>query len=170
MITISDAGVNDVKIIQEITNIIWPITYGSILSKTQLDYMLGLFYSDEALIKQIEDKEQLFYLILDSESTIGFIGIEHNYKNETVTKIHKVYLLPETQGKGYGKIVFDLIEKLALENNSTALLLNVNRFNTALNFYKKIGFDVKEEVDIEIGNGYLMEDFVMGKSLQSFIN
>ncbi|RXM47192.1 N-acetyltransferase, partial [Flavobacterium sp. YO12] len=89
----------------------------------------------------------------------------HNYKNEAVTKIHKVYLLPETQGKGYGKIVFDLIEKLALENNSTALLLNVNRFNTALNFYKKVGFDVKEEVDIEIGNGYLMEDFVMKKPL-----
>ena len=165
MITISEADVNDVKIIQEITNITWPITYGSILSKTQLNYMLGLFYSDEALSKQIETKEQLFYLILDSEATIGFIGIEHNYKNEAVTKIHKVYLLPETQGKGYGKIVFDLIEELALKNNSTALLLNVNRFNTALNFYKKVGFDVKEEVDIEIGNGYLMEDFVMEKTI-----
>ena len=73
MITISEADVNDVKIIQEITNITWPITYGSILSKTQLDYMLGLFYSDEALSKQIENKEQLFYLILDTKATIRFI-------------------------------------------------------------------------------------------------
>jgi ribosomal protein S18 acetylase RimI-like enzyme len=165
MITISEAGLGDIKIIQEITNITWPITYGEILSQEQLDYMLGLFYSDEALAKQIENKEQLFYLILDSESTIGFIGIEHNYKNEAITKIHKIYLLPETQGKGYGKIVFDSIEKLALENNSSALSLNVNRFNTALNFYKKIGFEIKETVDIEIGNGYLMEDYVMGKRL-----
>ena len=165
MITISEAGLNDIKIIQEITNITWPITYGEILTKEQLDYMLGLFYSEEALSKQIENKEQLFYLISDSETTIGFIGIEHNYKNEAITKIHKIYLLPETQGKGYGKIVFESIEKLALENNSTALLLNVNRFNTALNFYKKLGFEIKETVDIEIGNGYLMEDYVMGKSL-----
>ncbi|MCD9576371.1 GNAT family N-acetyltransferase [Flavobacterium soyae] len=163
MITISEAGVSDIKTIQKITNITWPITYGEILSQTQLDYMLGLFYSEEALTKQIENKEQLFYLISDSESTIGFIGIEHNYKNEAITKIHKIYLLPETQGKGYGKIVFESIEKLALENNSTALLLNVNRFNTALNFYKKLGFEIKETVDIEIGNGYLMEDYVMGK-------
>ncbi|WP_406843235.1 GNAT family N-acetyltransferase [Flavobacterium soyae] len=163
MITISEAGVSDIKTIQKITNITWPITYGKILSQTQLDYMLGLFYSEEALTKQIENKEQLFYLISDSESTIGFIGIEHNYKNEAITKIHKIYLLPETQGKGYGKIVFESIEKLALENNSTALLLNVNRFNTALNFYKKLGFEIKETVDIEIGNGYLMEDYVMGK-------
>lgn len=165
MITISEAGLNDIKIIQEITNITWPITYGEILSKEQLDYMLSLFYSDEALAKQIENKEQLFYLISDSESTIGFIGIEHNYKNERATKIHKIYLLPETQGKGYGKKVFEFIEKLALKNNSNQLLLNVNRFNTAFNFYKKLGFEIKETVDIEIGNGYLMEDYVMGKEL-----
>ena len=165
MISISEAGLGDIKTIQEITNITWPITYGEILSQTQLDYMLGLFYSHEALAKQIENKEQLFYLILDSEAVIGFIGIEHQYKNEAITKIHKIYLLPETQGKGYGKKVFDFIEELALENNSKQLLLNVNRFNTALNFYKKIGFEIKETVDIEIGNGYLMEDYVMGKTL-----
>ena len=163
MITILDAGLNDIKTIQEITNITWPITYGEILSKEQLDYMLGLFYSEEALAKQIENKEQLFYLISDSESIIGFIGIEHNYKNEAITKIHKIYLLPETQGKGIGKKVFDEIQNMALENNSKTLLLNVNRFNTALGFYKKIGFEVAEEINIEIGNGYLMEDYVMKK-------
>lgn len=163
MITILDAGLNDIKTIQEITNITWPITYGEILSKEQLDYMLGLFYSEEALAKQIENKEQLFYLISDSESIIGFIGIEHNYKNEAITKIHKIYLLPETQGKGIGKKVFDEIQNMALENNSKGLLLNVNRFNTALGFYKKIGFEVAEEINIEIGNGYLMEDYVMEK-------
>lgn len=165
MITIIEAGLNDVKIIQEITNITWPITYGEILSKTQLDYMLGLFYSDEALAKQIENKEQLFYLISDSKSTIGFIGIEHNYKDEAITKIHKIYLLPETQGKGIGKKVIEEIQKLAFKNNSKALFLNVNRFNTALGFYKKIGFEIKEEVNIEIGNGYLMEDYVMEKQM-----
>lgn len=163
MITILDAGLNDIKTIQEITNITWPITYGEILSKEQLDYMLGLFYSEEALARQIENKEQLFYLISDSKSIIGFIGIEHDYKNEAITKIHKIYLLPETQGKGIGKKVFDEIQNMALENNSKGLLLNVNRFNSALGFYKKIGFEVAEEVNIEIGNGYLMEDYVMKK-------
>lgn len=165
MITITEAFVEDIAKIQEIANITWPITYGEILTAEQLDYMLDLIYSDEALTRQIQNKEQLFYLISDSESVIGFIGIEHNYKNEAITKIHKIYLLPETQGKGYGKIVFESIEKLALENNSNELLLNVNRFNTALNFYKKLGFEIKETVDIEIGNGYLMEDYVMGKNL-----
>lgn len=165
MITITEASIEDIAKIQEISHITWPITYGEILTAEQLDYMLDLIYSDEALSKQIQNKEQLFYLISDADSVIGFIGIEHNYKNEAVTKIHKIYLLPETQGKGYGKIVFEEIEKMASENDSTTLLLNVNRFNTALNFYKKLGFEIKETVDIEIGNGYLMEDYVMWKNL-----
>ncbi|PBJ16121.1 GNAT family N-acetyltransferase [Flavobacterium sp. ACN6] len=165
MIKITEASIEDIAKIQKIANITWPNTYGEILTAAQLDYMLDLIYSTEALSKQILNNEQLFYMVSDSESTIGFIGIEHNYKNEAITKIHKIYLLPETQGKGYGKIVFNSIEKLASENNSKELLLNVNRFNTALNFYKKLGFEIKETVDIEIGNGYLMEDYVMGKEI-----
>jgi len=165
MIKITEASIKDIAKIQEIANITWPITYGEILTAEQLDYMLDLIYSDEALTRQIQNKEQLFYLVSDPESVIGFIGIEHHYKNEAITKIHKIYLLPETQGKGYGKIVFNSIEELALENKSKELLLNVNRFNTALNFYKKLGFEIKETVDIEIGNGYLMEDYVMGKKI-----
>lgn len=165
MITISEAGVGDIKTIQDITHITWPVAYGEILSKVQLDYMLDLFYSDIALRKQIENKEQLFYLISDSQSIVGFIAIEHHYEEQAATKIHKIYLLPETQGKGYGRIVFESIEKLATENNSKEMLLNVNRFNTALNFYQKLGFKIKEEVNIEIGSGYLMEDYVMEKKM-----
>ncbi|WP_281234164.1 GNAT family N-acetyltransferase [Flavobacterium gelatinilyticum] len=165
MIKITIVSIEDIEKIQEIAHTTWPVTYGEILTAAQLNYMLEMIYSKEALLKQIENKEQLFYLISDTNSTIGFIGIEHNYKNEAVTKIHKIYLLPETQGKGYGKIVFEEIEKMASENHSKELLLNVNRFNTALNFYKKLGFEIKETVDIEIGNGYLMEDYVMGKEI-----
>jgi len=165
MITISEAKISDIKLIQNIVHITWPITYGEILSKEQLDYMLGLFYSDEALTDQYNKKEQLFYMIYEDDINLGFIGIEHNYNGEILTKIHKIYLLPETQGKGIGKKVIDEIGKLASDNNSTALILNVNRFNTALGFYKKIGFEVVDEVNIDIGKGYLMEDYVMEKGL-----
>ncbi|QSB25717.1 GNAT family N-acetyltransferase [Flavobacterium sp. CLA17] len=165
MITISEAGLKDIKVIQEIANITWPITYGEILSKEQLNYMLNMIYSDEALTAHFHNKEQLFYLIADKQTNLGFIGIEHQYKGESTTRIHKIYLLPETQGKGIGKKVIEEIEKLALENKSTALSLNVNRFNSALGFYQKIGFEVIEEVNIDIGNGYLMEDYAMQKQL-----
>lgn len=165
MITISEAVNSDIKTIQDIVYKTWPITYGEILSAEQLKYMLDLFYSEEALMDQFEKNEQLFYLITEEETVLGFIGIEHHYQKENKTKIHKIYLLPETQGKGIGKMTIGTIGKLALENNSTSLLLNVNRFNKALHFYEKVGFKSIDEVNIEIGNGYLMEDYVMEKRI-----
>ncbi|MFV8372320.1 GNAT family N-acetyltransferase [Flavobacterium sp. LB2P74] len=165
MISLKQASIADLNTIQEIANITWPITYGEILSKEQLNYMMDLIYSDESLIKQIQKKEQLFYIVNEETSILAFIAIEHNYKNEAVTRIHKIYILPEAQGKGIGKILIDAVQKLATENKSTSLSLNVNRFNKALAFYQKLGFEIIAEENIEIGNGYLMEDYKMEKKL-----
>lgn len=165
MITIKVATTADIKTIQEIAQTTWPITYGAILSKEQLDYMMDLIYSEEALIKQIQMQEQLFYLVYDTSLVIAFMAIEHEYKNEAVTRIHKIYLLPETQGKGIGRTIIDEIVKLAYQNNSKLLSLNVNRFNPALSFYEKIGFEIIAEENIDIGNGYLMEDYRMEKKI-----
>ena len=165
MISLKQASIADLNTIQEIVNKTWPITYGEILSKEQLDYMMDLIYSDESLIKQIQKKEQLFYIVNEETSVIAFIAIEHNYKNEAVTRIHKIYILPEAQGKGTGKILIDSIQKLAKENKSTSLSLNVNRLNKAVAFYQKLGFEIIVEENIEIGNGYLMEDYKMEKKL-----
>jgi ribosomal protein S18 acetylase RimI-like enzyme len=163
MLILSEATIKDFKTIQDVANKTWPATYGEILSKEQLDYMMDLIYSEESLIKQIQKQEQLFYIAYDETSVLAFIAIEHNYKNEAVTRIHKIYILPEAQGKGIGKSLIDAVQKFANENNSTSLSLNVNRFNKALAFYQKLGFEIIAEENIEIGNGYLMEDYVMEK-------
>lgn len=165
MITITQAVPKDILKIQKIAYLTWPATYGKILSKEQLDYMLDMIYSEEALRIEFEKNEQLFYLISKDYTTLGFTAVEHHYKGAAVTRIHKIYLLPETQGKGIGKKVIEKIRKLAMQNQSTSLSLNVNRNNSALDFYKKLGFEITEEVNIAIGNGYLMEDYVMEKRL-----
>lgn len=165
MITIKEASTADIKTIQEIANRTWPITYGAILSKEQLSYMMDLIYSDDSLLKQIQKKEQLFYIVYDASSVVAFMAIEHHYKNKAVTRIHKIYILPESQGKGIGRLLIDEIQKLAQKNNSVLLSLNVNRFNKALSFYQKTGFEIVAEENIAIGNGYLMEDYKMEKKV-----
>ena len=79
--------------------------------------------------------------------------------------MHKIYLLPHAQGKGAGKLLIDTVEKLATENHSDVISLNVNKFNKALSFYQKIGFKVVAEEVIELDFGYLMEDYKMEKKL-----
>lgn len=163
-LSIAKATVNDIPSIQSIAQETWPITYGAILSATQLEFMMDMMYSDTSLTQQIQGK-QLFYMVTSANKTIAFFAIEHHYQNEAVTRIHKIYLLPETQGKGIGKQLIDCIATLASEHDSKKLSLNVNRYNKALHFYQKIGFAIIKEEDIEIGNGYLMEDYRMEKTI-----
>jgi ribosomal protein S18 acetylase RimI-like enzyme len=160
MITISQATSKDIPIIQEIAHKTWPIAYGSILSKAQLDYMLDLMYSDESLLEQFKTKP-LFFLAYEDDVCLGFTSCENNYQNNKVTRLHKIYILPEAQGKGVGKALIEKVIAIAKENQSEVISLNVNKFNKAVSFYKKLGFVVASEEDLDIGNGYLMEDYKM---------
>jgi ribosomal protein S18 acetylase RimI-like enzyme len=155
---IRKATQSDIPVIQKIAEITWQATYTSILSKEQLKYMLHLIYATEALEKQMRDGHH-FYVLTEQTETIGFIDVEKI--NDTKTKLHKIYLLPDQQGKNYGKLLINYAIEKAKENNSTALQLNVNRHNKAKNFYDKLGFRVKYEDDIDIGNGYFMNDYIM---------
>lgn len=160
MIRILQATITDIPLIQEIAHATWPITYGSILSDEQLEYMLDLMYSDESLLQQLKTKP-LFFLGYENDICLGFISCENNYQNKKVTRLHKIYILPEAQGKGVGNALIEKVVGLAKENQSETISLNVNKFNKAVSFYKKMGFEVVEEEDLDIGNGFLMEDYKM---------
>ena len=161
MISIIPATTNDYKTIQNIALQTWPIAYGEILSNEQLKYMIDKFYNEAALSELIEVKNHVFYLAQDqNEKYLGFLSYEINCEPNK-TKIHKIYVLPETQGTGVGRQFFELVKLKAEENQQKAIFLNVNKYNKAQHFYTKLGFTkIKDEV-IDIGNGYVMDDYVM---------
>lgn len=161
---IIQASKSQLSIVRDLAYKIWPTAYREILSQEQLNYMLDKFYSLESLIEQMEQRKHVFLLAEEDDKYIGFASYELNIENHK-TKIHKIYVLPETQGKGYGVQLINEIEKRAKYLQNDILFLNVNRFNKAQQFYKKIGFEIAYEEDIEIGKGYLMEDFVMEKKI-----
>ncbi|MDI6047080.1 GNAT family N-acetyltransferase [Flavobacterium yafengii] len=165
MLLLAEAAIEDFKTIREIAYKSWPSTYGSILSKEQIDYMLDLFYSEETLLENLNQKGHRFLLVNEGEVCLGFVSYEHNYLNQNCTRLHKIYLLPEAQGKGAGKLLIDAVENLAKENQSTTISLNVNKFNKAISFYKKTGFEVVSEEEILLEHGYKMEDYKMEKKL-----
>lgn len=151
----------DILIIQELVRKVWPFTYKDILSQQQIDYMLEMMYSTSALTKQMQDDHRFFGLY-SHETPVGFVSIS---TNNTQTILHKIYLDQSFQGKGFGKKLIDFVERKAIEERTNLIILNVNRYNPAVNFYKKCGFIIAEEVDNPIGNGYYMNDYVMHKAL-----
>lgn len=154
----------DVFRIKKIAELTWPDTFKEILSEEQIRYMLNWMYSLEVLAIQIENGHQ-FYILTDNGIDLGFIGTELNFPSIGNTKIHKIYVLPESQGKGVGLKLIEQVEMVSKANNIISLTLNVNRFNKAIDFYLKNGFKIIKEENIEIGNGFLMEDYVMEKIL-----
>lgn len=158
----NDASFTSIRIIAEE---VWPITYGEILSKEQLDYMMEMMYSVTSLQKQANEKGHHFILALNDTIPVGFASYEFNYNEIAGTKIHKIYVLSDQQGKGIGKILIDYIANEARQNNQETLLLNVNKNNVAIHFYKKIGFLITAEEVIDIGKGYVMDDYVMQLSI-----
>jgi GNAT superfamily N-acetyltransferase len=156
------ASEKDIPLIQELTNIIWPQTYEEILSQDQIDYMLGMMYSTESLADQMK-KGIDFILTKDDETYDAFAAYEQ--MNPTVYKLHKIYALPNQQGKGIGKFIINYIIDEIKPKGATALQLDVNRQNKARGFYEKLGFKVIAEKDTDIGNGYLMTDYVMEMNL-----
>lgn len=144
---------------------VWPKTYGNILTTAQLEYMLEMMYSVAALQEQSALKQHHFVLINVHDVPVGFASYEHNVKNSGKTKIHKIYILSSQQGKGTGKTLIDFIEEKALDSGDMALFLNVNKYNSAVLFYQKTGFEIAKEEVIDIGNGFVMDDYVMEKQL-----
>ncbi len=165
MLRLSEATPKDFHIIQSIAYATWPVTYGNILTSQQLEYMLGLFYSQEMLEKNFNENGHRFLLVHEGSEIVGFASYEHHYLQTKTTRLHKLYVLPEVQGKQAGTILLSEVEQLARAANSNTVSLNVNKFNKAYSFYLKKGFVVVGEIDLPIGDGYLMEDYVMEKVL-----
>ncbi len=155
----------DYPTIEHIARQTWPDTFGSILSVEQLNYMLNWMYSQQAIAEQIEQKGHVFLMASDDAGQdVGYVSYEVNYE-PTITKIHKLYLLPQTQGQGIGRLLIDEVARRTVVAGNTALSLNVNRQNRAVQFYERMGFSVVTHEDIDIGNGFLMQDYIMQKPL-----
>lgn len=165
MFTIVPNTDSQFTVVRDIAFEVWPKTYGVILTEAQLTYMLEMMYSVAALQEQANQKKHHFILVQDHGANVGFASYEHNVNHSGKTKIHKIYILSSQQGKGTGKALVDYIEQKAIAFGDKALFLNVNKYNSAIQFYQKTGFGIVKEEVIDIGNGFVMDDYVMEKQL-----
>ena len=152
----------DARLIRELAFATWPHTYDGILSKDQLDYMLEQLYNEKTLEDQIRNNVE-FILAYDGVHPVGFASISK--EEPGVFKLHKIYVLPSQQGKGTGRFMMEKLEERIRKAGARTFRLNVNRNNQARSFYEKLGFQVTGQEDIDIGNGYYMNDFIMEKNM-----
>jgi len=157
MLIIRQASLAEAEIIHHLAHQIYFPTYRDILSAEQMAFMLEKSYTVDALQESMQT-DQDFFLAFDEEIPVGFMSLKD--KDEDILRIEKLYLLPQTQGKGLGKELISYAITKAKSKNKKRVQLNVNRGNKAYYFYLKMGFTVVDEVDIPYF-GYVLDDYVM---------
>lgn len=161
-LSIHKASPADIPVIRDLALQIWPATYQAILTPGQVDYMLNLFYSEDSLREQMGHTR--FIIVKENDIPVGFAS--YGSIEPGVYKLNKIYVLLSQQGKGTGRYIIGQVVNDIRLLGASRLQLNVNRFNRARDFYKKLGFAVIGEEDIDIGNGYYMNDYVMEMNLE----
>lgn len=153
---------NDILLIQDLAKRSWENAYAEILSVEQMEFMLNTMYSEEEILNQLQHPHYQYYLIEDenNHSFEGFIAYENHYE-ESTTKLHKIYLVPESKGKGFGKKALQFLISQALEKGDRRIILNVNKYNSAKKFYQSQGYQVYDEGVFDIGSGFFMDDYLM---------
>lgn len=152
--------IKDEKDLTELSQLsakIWNAYYPDIIGQKQVDYMLNKFHSTESLKSQIENDNHIFKAAYTNDIMVGYISFSR--KGTGDLHLHKLYVNPEIHSKGIGRALFN--HAFGNEKNGT-IRLTVNRHNVkAINFYFKLGFTIEKIIDVDIGEGYVMNDFVM---------
>lgn len=156
----------DFPVVAALAKTIWHAHYASIISVAQIDYMLAGRFTPENLHRYLRADDRWMCLLRLSGTPAGYCSWVRTETTDEM-KLEQLYLLEEHRGKGLGGLMLRHIENHARQQDCRQLSLQVNKQNMeAVAFYRKAGFTVREEIVQDIGNGFVMDDFVMGKSLQ----
>lgn len=149
----------DMEIVRNLAHEIWPVAYKNILKPHEIQNMLEKIYSVNNLQQEMESGH-VFWVVKERGMNIGFASA---YIEDLNLWLKKLYILPEMQGKGYGK--FFISEIVKHFNNAKTILLYVNSSNTpAQKFYEKLGFKITGSTPVKMGD-YDFLDFIVKKSL-----
>jgi ribosomal protein S18 acetylase RimI-like enzyme len=164
----------DFETLARLAEAIWRTHYIRIIGSAQIDYMLAERYTPEKLRLYLNADDRWLMLLRtdgpDGNLAVGYCSYaltgDPGEMKPGVMKLEQLYLLPELHGKGLGRLMLCHVEEQARARGRSTLVLQTNKRNTnAIAFYRKAGFTVCEEAVFDIGNGFVMDDYVMEKML-----
>ena len=136
--------------------------YIPLIGEKQARYMADLFLSQDAILKLIDDGA-VFRLVKDEGEIIGFCEYK---KEEGRLFLSKLYARKDRRHKGIGRFMFEDVKAYARRNGLQKIYLTVNKGNTpSYEIYLHLGFKVIDSVVNDIGQGYVMDDYIMEYTL-----
>lgn len=159
---------------------IWREYWPALIGKGQTEYMIEQFQSLPAMQKGIADQGYRYWFIADDEMDDGsddggshapwgpIVGYTGGYVEPETNRffISKIYLLQSARGRGYCSKTIAFYEELCRHEGLSAMYLTVNKHNElGIRAYLGKGFETIDAVETDIGEGYVMDDFIMQKEV-----
>lgn len=163
-VAILPASEEDLPAISKLASVIWHECYPGIITREQIEYMLAKMYSLETLRAELQAGIRYEQLRVETELT-GFASFGPAEQTDAI-KLHKLYLYSVLRGRGLGTSLLRHCENEARKLGGRQLILNVNKHNRkAIEVYQKNGFSIADSVVVDIGSGFVMDDYIMAKPL-----
>ena len=142
---------------------IWHEHFPSVITEAQIEYMLGKFLCAPVIQAQIQENYE-YGLLLDGAVAQGFFAIEPQADHRLF--LSKLYVRNQARGRGVASEAMVYMEDLCRTQHLTSLWLTVNvRNDLAVSVYKHMGFEVVDTAVKDIGQGFVMDDYIMEKIL-----
>lgn len=177
---------SDIASLARLAHDIWFEYWPALIGEDQTRYMVERFQSAEAIAADIAEQGYEYYFVVDEAGkTVGYVGIaperfasrpddpRASAHGQAITAlfperlfISKIYLLAEERGKHYASQVLAWLTDRARELGLSGMYLTVNKDNElGIRAYKGNGFEVIEAVEADIGEGFVMDDYIMARAV-----
>lgn len=131
--------------------------FDPIIGSAQNDYMIDRFQSPAAVRSLLEQGYRYFFVVDAAGAEIGFITFVARADDMYLSKF---YLEKASRGRGYANRMMAFVADAARDAGLDAITLNVNRGNDARFAYEAMGFRIIRTEVIDIGAGFVMDDYV----------
>ena len=142
---------------------IWHEYFPAIIGEAQTAYMVEKFQSLPAIRTQMKNGYRYFLLCVGGVP-VGYTGVHAEEDGRLF--LSKLYVKKEFRGCGLSSAAIAYLKELCKAENLSAIWLTVNRHNAhTIDVYRHFGFETVREQVADIGNGYVMDDYVMELTL-----
>lgn len=171
-IVLRKVGLEDLDLLHGIAVDTFAISFAHLNNPEDFDAYVDEKLSASQLKDELNNDDSLFYFVWIEKEVKGYLKVnrlgaqtEQNISN--ALEIERIYLLPDTQGFGIGKLMLDKAEEIAIEEKYESLWLGVWEKNQgAISFYKREGFKVVGRHTFMLGTDAQV-DLMMKKDLSN---
>lgn len=146
---------------------IWHEYWPALIGDAQTDYMVENFQSLEAIERDMREHAYEYWLMRaeDDGRIAGYTGGRVEPETNRFF-ISKIYLRAEERGHGFASQTIRFYEDLCRARGLAAMYLTVNKHNDlGVRAYRGKGFETIDSVETDIGQGFIMDDFIMEKRI-----